>query len=320
MAGALDADAAESQFSVIGCLRKFRVSLPQSADLDTSSISPEVQENRATQDIIFMDRQLGVVIVNYNSFDDCSACVNSIINYGIVSSDDIVIVDNNSPDGSGQLLADQFTGIKVTLSQRNNGFGAGVNLGIAQLDANFYLILNPDTRFTGNNISEAIRLFLEEPKLGVLGLRLEYPDGSHQDSARRFFSWFTILLRRTPLGNMRAMRVLHDQHLMRGHWEHGAFETDWVAGAGFILRRTAFEAVGGMDEGYFLYLEDTDLCKRMWQSGWMVKAIPSVSLIHFHQREAAKSLFGKANRTFLRSLFRYLFKFGIPFFGHGKRY
>jgi N-acetylglucosaminyl-diphospho-decaprenol L-rhamnosyltransferase len=266
-----------------------------------------------------MNKRLGIIIVNYNSYEDCCQCVESILEFAVVDAGAIVIVDNCSPDGSGRQLAARFPDIKVILSDRNGGYGAGINLGVANLDTEFYLILNPDTRFRENKIEVALELFAKEPTLGVLGLHLEYADGSHQDSARRFFSVLTILLRRSPLGKMKLMQGPLNEHLMKNYWANGVFEADWVTGAAFIVRKVAFDAVGRMDEGYFLYMEDTDLCKRMWRFGWTVKAIPSVKLTHFLQRESAKSVLGKANRTFLRSLVRYWFKFGVPIWGHGSR-
>jgi N-acetylglucosaminyl-diphospho-decaprenol L-rhamnosyltransferase len=266
-----------------------------------------------------MRKRLGIVIVNYNSYVDCCECVESILQFDVVEAGAIVIVDNCSPDGSGRKLAAKLGNVKVVMSDRNGGFGAGINLGTANLDAEYYLILNPDTRFQENRLEVALELFAKEPKLGVLGLHLQYADGSHQDSARRFFSLLTILLRRSPLGRLKSMQGVLDEHLMKHYWVNEIFEADWVTGAAFIVRRAAFEAVGGMDEGFFLYMEDTDLCKRMWRSGWTVKAIASVSVTHFLQRESAKSVLGKANRSFLRSLVRYMFKFGVPLWGHGSR-
>jgi N-acetylglucosaminyl-diphospho-decaprenol L-rhamnosyltransferase len=266
-----------------------------------------------------MSKQLGIVIVNYNTYAECVGCVESIIGNSVVDAGAIVIVDNHSPDGSGRQLAERLPGVRVILSDRNGGYAAGVNLGVANLNADYYLILNPDTRFRENTIGVAVNQFVIDPKMGVLGLHLEYADGSHQDSARRFFSALTILLRRSPLGRLESFRRILNEHLMKGSWTGGVFETDWVTGAAFIVRKTAFDAISGMDEGYFLYLEDTDLCKRMWRAGWTVNAIPSVRIVHFLQRDSAKSLFGKANRIFLRSLVRYFFKFGVPIWGHGSR-
>ena len=268
---------------------------------------------------IRMNKNLGFVIVNYNSYEDCCLCIESMRQFNVADLSNIVIVDNRSPDGSGQRLAERFPSVHVVLSERNGGFGAGVNLGVATLRNDYVLVLNPDTRFFDNKLDLALRIFSEDPSLGVLGLHLQYADGTHQDSARRFFSVLTILLRRTPLGRLKAFQNILDEHLMKRYWEMGLFEADWVTGAAFIVRRAAFDVIGGMDEGYFLYMEDTDLCKRMWRAGWTVKAISSVRLTHILQRESAKSLFGRANRTFVNSFFRYSSKFGMPLWGHGNR-
>jgi N-acetylglucosaminyl-diphospho-decaprenol L-rhamnosyltransferase len=266
-----------------------------------------------------MSRKLAIVIVNYNTLEDCSGCVESILKHGVVDAGAIAVVDNCSPDGSGRRLAAMLPDVNVVLSQRNGGYAAGVNLGVAAIDAEFYLVLNPDTRVEENTIPVALAQFEREPRLGVLGLHLLNSDGSHQDSARRFFSFLTILLRRSPLGKLKLMRPALDEHLMTNYWSGGVFEADWVTGAGFIVRKQAYDQIGGMDEGYFLYLEDTDLCKRIWRAGWKVEAIPSVKITHFLQRDSAKSLFGRANRTFLRSLVRYCRKYGMPLWGHGSR-
>jgi GT2 family glycosyltransferase len=267
-----------------------------------------------------MTRVLGVILVNYNSFDDCCACVRSLERQAIVAPSDIVIVDNNSPDGSGARLASELPGVNVVHSDRNGGFGAGINLGVDRLDADVYLILNPDTYFLENRIQVALDMFALEPRLGVLGLKLINPDGTLQYSARRFYSLLTILLRRTRLSRWSMFQNLIKEHLMVDYWNGDTFDTDWVMGTGFLLRKVAFEDIGRMDEQYFLYMEDTDLCRRMWGAHWSVKATSVVSLVHKHQRVSAKKIFGRQARAHLVSLFRYWRKFGVPFWGHGPRY
>jgi N-acetylglucosaminyl-diphospho-decaprenol L-rhamnosyltransferase len=264
-------------------------------------------------------QDLCAVVLNYNSFEDTRACVASLLQLGIVPPRNIVVVDNASPDGSGPRLQNELAGIKVVLSPRNGGFAFGVNLGFAHAgDCAYYLVLNPDTRFQQNNLALALAEFERDPRLGVLGLNLVNPDGSLQYSARRFYSVLTVLLRRSSMGKWRMFRRLHDEHMMLEAWNGGAFDTDWIIGGGFIARRSAIDALGGFDEGYFLYVEDTDLCRRMWAAGWKVKAIPAVRLIHAHAR-ASKGLRSQAAKYHLRSLYRYWRKFGLPLLGHGSR-
>jgi N-acetylglucosaminyl-diphospho-decaprenol L-rhamnosyltransferase len=262
---------------------------------------------------------LAAIIVNYNNFDDCCRCVGSLLQFGIVEPRRVVLVDNNSPDGSGQRLREALPQIDVVLSDRNAGFGAGVNLGFARAsDSDYCLVLNPDTYFTDNRIALALAEFEKDPELGVLGLHLTNSDGTSQYSARRFYSLLTVALRRTFLGRLGAFRRMHHEHLMRDAWGSEPFDADWVIGAGMIVRVSAFEQVGRMDEGYFLYLDDTDLCKRMWLAGWRVRVVPAVKLVHTHAR-ASKGLFGGAGKHHLHSLMRFRRKFGLPLVGHGPR-
>lgn len=259
---------------------------------------------------------LGVVIVNYKTFDLTMQCVGSLLKHGIVAPADIVVVDNDSPDGSGEqlktALQQQGQGVRVILSGRNGGFGAGVNLGVAASHTDLVLVLNPDTYFLNNSVDVIKRLFDDHPRLGVAGLKLVNPDGSLQYSARRFYSLPDIMVRRTPLGRLHALQGMVRSHLLKRRWRGGPFEADWVMGTGFVVRRSAFDQIGGMDEGYFLYFEEVDLCARMWVNSWQVLAVPQVELVHEHQRHSAAGIWSTSGKTHLRSMNRFFDKFGIP--------
>jgi hypothetical protein len=256
---------------------------------------------------------LGVVIVNYQTFDLTMQCVASLLERGIALPQHIVVVDNDSPDGSGVRLDSSLpAGVVRVLSRINGGFGAGVNLGAAALRTDLVLVLNPDTYFLRNDMDTVRRLFDQRPRLGVAGLKLINPDGSLQYSARRFYSLPDILARRTLLGRFAPMRRLARSHLLQRKWRDAPFEADWVMGTGFIVRRSAFEQIGRMDEGYFLYFEEVDLCARMWAHGWRVMAVPQVELVHEHQRSSKAGLLTFSGQTHVRSMFRFFSKFGVP--------
>lgn len=266
---------------------------------------------------------LGVVIVNYRTHDLTMQCVRSLLGHGIARPEDIVVVDNHSPDGSGERLKASLghmgDGVRVILSGRNGGFGAGVNLGVAASHTDLVLVLNPDTYFLSNTVEVIQRMFDQQPRLGVAGLKLINPDGSLQYSARRFYSLPDILARRTALGKLAPMRRLVKSHLLKRNWREGPFEADWVMGTGFVVRRTAFEQVGCMDEGYFLYFEEVDLCARMWVNAWSVMAVPEVELVHEHQRHSQAGIWSSSGKTHLRSMLRFFVKFGVPWVWRPKR-
>jgi len=259
------------------------------------------------------------VVLNYNSFEDTFGCVTTLLELGVVTREQVVVVDNCSPDGSGRRLQEALPDVRVVHSPCNGGFGAGLNIGFRHApDCEHFLVLNPDTRLVENNLQLALREFENDPRLGVLGLNLLNEDGSPQYPARRFYSMLTIALRRTALAHWTVLERLHAEHLMVHSWGGGAFEADWVMGAAFLVRREAMQAVGGMDESYFLYMEDTDLCRRMWGAGWRVKALPSVMVKHKHAR-ASKALFSPSARRHLRSLIRYWSRHGLPLIRHARR-
>ncbi len=256
---------------------------------------------------------LGVVIVNFNSGALTLQCVQSLLAHHIAPATQIVVVDNASPDASGLMLRKALPpGVNLIDARKNRGFGAGINLGVAALSTQLVLVLNPDTYFRGNDMAQVQALFASTPRLGVAGLRLVNPDGSLQYSARRFYSIPDILARRTALGRWAPLRARIDSHLLKRKWGGAPFEADWVMGTGFVVRRDAFNQIGRMDERYFLYFEEVDLCARMWIDGWRVVAVPEVELVHEHQRSSAAGLLSRSGKTHLRSMARFFAKFGVP--------
>ena len=194
---------------------------------------------------------------------------------------------------------------------RNLGYGAGLNAGIRQTSSSFVLCLNPDTYFVDNTFNRLADMFGADDRLALVGLDLHYPSGERQFSARRAYSLADILIRRTAIGKIPVTRPINDRHLMTQSWSDEVFDADWVMGTGFVVRRAAFDDVGGMDEEYFLYMEDVDLCQTLRDRGWRVKATSMVRLIHDHQRASAQSMFGWSSRMHLKSLWRFYRKHGI---------
>jgi hypothetical protein len=255
-----------------------------------------------------------IVIVNYRTAGLTIRCVKSIVGVGIPERD-ILIVDNCSQDDSVELISSNLPNARIIRSERNAGFGAGVNLGMRSTDAKYVLILNPDTVFISNFISDVTGILEADHSIAVIGLNLLNPDLSPQYSARRFYSILDIVIRRTRLRRLQPWKSLNDRHLMKRQLHSGAiFDADWVLGTGFVIRRAVFDNLKGMDEGYFLYMEDVDLCARVWQSRNRVVCLPTASIIHDHQRRSARSPMSKAPWLHFRSLRRFFGKFRVPIF------
>lgn len=270
--------------------------------------------------------RLNTVIVNYNSYKLTINCINSILNHKICSPEDIIVVDNLSPDDSVVELKRFFEStnlpIKLYQSQVNNGYSSGVNAGAQLADKEFILVLNPDTYFNDNKLNLILDRFDCDNKLGIAGLDLCYPNGERQFAARRFYTIVDILVRRSgPLQKFWPFSKILGRHLMMTEWLVGKpFEADWVMGTGFIIRRSTFNSIGRMNEKYFLYMEDVDLCARVWDAGLKVVCFPNVSLVHDHQRSSAKGFLNNATKRHLKSLLLFWSDYKIPLIIPASRY
>lgn len=258
-----------------------------------------------------MPQPLSVVIVNYRTPDLVINCVRSLLGHQIAEAQDIIVVENASGDGSAEVIR-RAVNCTLVESPTNGGYGSGLNLGMRHARHDLVICLNPDTYFTSNDVLRVGQIFADEPKLGLLGLDLRYPGGERQYSARRDYSLLDVVLRRTKLGSFGIGRRLVDRHLMKDAWENGIFSADWVIGTGFVVRRSAFEAAGGMDTDYFLYMEDVDLCVRLRKAGWRVAAVPGIELTHNHQRASGQSLMSSAAMHHLRALRVFRRKHHVP--------
>lgn len=254
------------------------------------------------------------LIVNFRTPDLAVRCIKSMTAVG-VSPGDIVVVDNCSGDDSAAKIAAALPNVRMIRAERNGGFAAGVNIGMKQINADYVLVLNPDTLFVSNFVDDLTEILDNDKSIGVIGLNLLNPDMTPQYSARRFYSLLDVFVRRSSLKSMWPWRLLDDRHLMKKELAAGVtFNADWVLGTGFVVRKAVYDRLQGMDEGYFLYMEDVDLCARVWQAQYRVVCVPTAAIIHDHQRESAKSLTSTASKRHLSSFKRFYGKFNVPAF------
>ena len=261
------------------------------------------------------EHRINPVIVNYKTPDLTLRCVESIVRMGVAPLEDIIVVDNGSSDDSAARLTRELGGARLICVEHNRGYSAGINLGVEAVDREFVLVLNPDTHFVDQSIERVIAHFDTSPDVGLVGLELVNTDGTRQFSARRFYSVLDIVCRRTSLGRCWPLKRRVERHLMTSAWESGdPFDADWVLGSGFAIRRDLFEKIGRMDEAYMLYMEDVDLCARVWDKGYRVVCVPGARLIHDHHRSSAKGVFSSAGRLHLQSLAIFRKKYRVPLF------
>jgi N-acetylglucosaminyl-diphospho-decaprenol L-rhamnosyltransferase len=219
---------------------------------------------------------VGAVVVNYNAKAHLLACVESLFEAGVGP---VVVADNGSSDGSELALLERFPAVVWAPTGGNLGYGLAANVGAKRLRTKFLLVCNPDV-VLGRGAVEALRRALEaRPELAVAGPRIVDADGEHYPSARRFPGLFEAM-GHAFLGQFSEHNPFTRRYRMHGEDPFRARDVDWVSGSCFMVRREAWEAVGGFDARYFMYMEDVDLCWRLRQAGWAVAYEPAAEVVH----------------------------------------
>jgi N-acetylglucosaminyl-diphospho-decaprenol L-rhamnosyltransferase len=218
------------------------------------------------------------VVVSYRSRELLRQCLFSLYEHGAGRPMSVHVVDNASRDGSVEMISRSFPDFDLIPSDRNLGFAAANNLAVARGSAEYVLILNPDTVVGPGALAALLEVMDEHPEVGICGPALVRADGRPDHAARRSFptplsafGWFTRLSR-LP-GAPSALTAYTAPSVAAG-------PVDAVNGAFMLARRTALDQVGGFDEGYWMYMEDLDLCYRLAQAGWTTWYEPSVTVTH----------------------------------------
>jgi GT2 family glycosyltransferase len=221
--------------------------------------------------------EVAVVVVSWNTRDLTMGCLQSVQaeNGGRVS--EVVVVDNASSDGTVLRVAERFPRVRVLRNERNLGFAAANNQGVAACRTQAVLLLNSDAQLLPGALPALLAVLEREPKTAVVGARLVYPDGSFQASHSRFPSLLREFMILSGLGRL----LLGRSYPSRGpETERGPQAVDYVEGACLLVRRQAYEAVGGLDPGYFMYAEEVDLCRALRDTGWQVWYQPAAVVVH----------------------------------------
>lgn len=239
-----------------------------------------------------MSGRVAAVVVSYNVRDLLLTCVESLRDAQRLGElDTIIVVDNASRDGSSATIRSRYPDIRV-IDASNRGYGAGANIGVAATDHEYILILNPDTIVPPGAVAGLASYLDEHPGVGLVGPLLRYPDGSVQESRRRFPERLTPLFESTIVeewwpGN-RWSRRFH----MRDEAETARVsrEVDWVVGAAMLVRRAAIEQAGGFDESFRMYSEEVEWCWRLHQHGWNVAYHPAVEIVHHEGASSSQDI------------------------------
>jgi GT2 family glycosyltransferase len=245
---------------------------------------------------------LDVGIVSYRSRELLRDCLEFLRDNAPRRPMRVVVVDNDSRDGTVELVRG-FPQVELIEAPRNLGFAAAMNEAIRTTAGRYFLALNPDTRVQPAVLDSLLGLMDEDPRVGICGCRLERENGSFDHAARRSFptplgalAHFTGIGRRANVP--RCLAQYRAPHVERG-------PVDAVSGAFMLIRRQALETVGLFDEGYWLYMEDLDLCYRFSQAGWITWYEPSVAVTHFKGGTTGRWRTLRVNRAFHSGMIRF---------------
>lgn len=263
------------------------------------------------------DILVSAVILNYRTPQAAVRCTRALLNQTIADRIEILLIDNHSQDDSIGVLRVRFAHeprVRIIETPVNRGYGGGNNYAIRQAAAGAYLfIINPDNELQSDGLERLVAALKADPGIGIVAPRLVYDDGSLRDSHRKFPTMFDVFIKRTPL--QRFFRKRLDQYLQHDRNPAVTQETDWVHGACLLMRRDFFLSLGGFDERFFLFFEDTDLCRRVWQAGKRVVYFPQVSARDSKVRLSEGGFFSlltkKVNRIHVVSAFQYFLKWGL---------
>jgi N-acetylglucosaminyl-diphospho-decaprenol L-rhamnosyltransferase len=228
--------------------------------------------------------RIDAVIVSYNSADTLRDCVQSLLATPGVA---VTVVDNASPDDSLGVIAD--LPVRTIQSGRNGGFGFGCNIGLRAGSAPLVLFLNPDARLDEGALDSMESALVADPGVGLLAPRLVDGDGALMASQRHFPRAATAWSHALFLHRLFPRARWADEVIRRWEEYERPNEPDWVSGACMLARRSVLEAIGGFDERFFLYCEDTDLCARIRGAGHRIRYDPSASAHHVGGHSAPRS-------------------------------
>jgi GT2 family glycosyltransferase len=250
---------------------------------------------------------VSVIIVNWNTSALLRACLESVYSTTRLITFEVIVIDNASTDDSVAMMQRKFPAVRIIANRANRGFAAANNQGIAIASGRYVLLLNSDTVVLENAIAKTIAFADRYPDTSVTGCRILNADGTLQESCFMFPSLLNFALFATYLYRLFPRSRFFGREQMSWWRRDDAREVDVVTGCYMLVRREAIDDVGGMDESFFMYAEETDWCYRFKAKGWKRRFTPDAEIIHLGGGSAPK-LSGHRARITNKSFATYMFK------------
>jgi GT2 family glycosyltransferase len=255
---------------------------------------------------------LAICIVAHNARDDLEVCLtrlHEVMPAGL--SVRVTVVDNTGADGSSDYVRRAWPQVHIITNRQPQGLGANVNQAVADANTRYLLSMNPDVVLLPNAIETLVAYMDSHPEVGACGPKTLYPDGALQATSRQFPNWATVFWRWLKLDKL--WQPAFYRRFLMADWDHNNHQpVDWLMGSCILLRTSAFAAVRGFDPSFFLYYEDIDLCRRLWQAGYSVHYVPDAVVVHKYQRHSARRLINPLTLVHINSILQYRRKHGMP--------
>jgi GT2 family glycosyltransferase len=222
---------------------------------------------------------------------------------------ELIVVDNNSQDGTSEMVRQKFPEAMLIINSNNRGVAPARNQAFLRAKGRYVVTLDADMLLIENSLKKMIDFMDSNQSVGLSGAKLIFPDGKIQPSGRRFPGLLAFILRRLdfiPFAQNSKILLWHEM----AEWDRSDIrQVDYVIGACQCIRREAMEKVGLLDENIFYGPEDIDYCLRMYQNGWKVYYYPFTSIIHYEQRITKKKIFSKLTFLHFKAVLYFFWKY-----------
>jgi GT2 family glycosyltransferase len=250
---------------------------------------------------------VSIVIISWRMRDLLERCLRTIYKFTTDLTFEIIVVDNNSQDGTSKMIEKNFPEIKLIKNSENRGVAPARNQGIKETNGKYILILDADMELIENSVKKLFDFMEKTSECGLVGCKLVDQNHQLQYSCKRFPTLLTFIFRRLEwIDSVRRSSTLI-QHTMQD-WDHNEIrEVDYLIGACQFFRRDVIDKIGLYDDNIFYGPEDIDFCLRVWKAGWKVYYYPFTRIIHHEQRITKKNLFSKISLKHFAGIF-YLYR------------
>jgi GT2 family glycosyltransferase len=258
---------------------------------------------------------LSILIVSWNVADLLAKCLDTIFASDLTFDDktnskpsvEIIVVDSASQDHTVALIRERYPKVKLLPQTENVGFTRGNNIALREAQGRYLMLLNPDSEIVGDVLNTTIGYMDAHPDVGVLGPQTLNSDGTTQ-STRRRFPTLTIGFFESTWLQPYAPKSLLDHYYVHDQADDSIFDVDWVQGSAMLVRHEVYEQIGGLDEGYVMYSEELDWCKRAKLAGWRVIYFGDAQVVHYGGK-SSEQVTARSHIHFQQSKLRYFRKY-----------